>query len=270
MGITHVIRGEDHVNNTPRQLNIYRAIGARVPQFAHVPMILGADGERLSKRHGAVSVLQYRDDGFLAESILNYLGRLGWSHGDAELFSLSQFVDWFDFDHVNKSPAQFDPTKLRWINQQYMKEADDERLAALVQPVIDASGGRSEDGPPLIQVVALLKARSETLGILADEASMFYVDNTPAEELLTEYLTTAVRPVLADLASVLAALPEWNADVINASIRDMLKKYRLKMSKLAIPVRVCVFGRTNTPDLATVLSLAGKSRVTERLQRFST
>ena len=140
MNITHVIRGDDHVNNTPRQINILRALGAPLPQYAHVPMILGADGERLSKRHGAVSVMQYREDGYLPEALINYLARLGWSHGDEEIFSREQLVEWFDLSAINRSPAKFNPEKLQWLNQQYLKAADDARLAALAQPFLEADG----------------------------------------------------------------------------------------------------------------------------------
>src|SRR5438105_4500992 len=174
MRITHVIRGDDHVNNTPRQIHIFRALGAALPEFGHVPMILGADGERLSKRHGAVSVMQYRDEGYLPEALLNYLARLGWSHGDDELFSTRQFVAWFDLAHVSRSPAQFNPEKLAWLNQQYIKSADDVRLAELAEPLLRARGAQPGSGPPLVRVVALLKDRAATLAQLADEAMLFY------------------------------------------------------------------------------------------------
>src|SRR5204862_6083531 len=178
MKITHVIRGDDHVNNTPPQIHIWRALGVNVPherpQFAHVPMILGADGERLSKRHGAVSVMQYRDEGYLPEALLNYLARLGWSHGDDELFSTRQFVEWFDLVHVSRSPAQFNPEKLAWLNQQYLKTADDARLTELVEPLLRPRGAQPGGGPALVRVVALLKDRAATLVQLADEAMLFY------------------------------------------------------------------------------------------------
>src|SRR5690242_5711955 len=166
MRITHVIRGDDHVNNTPRQINIFRALGAALPQFAHVPMILGADGERLSKRHGAVSVMQYAEDGFLPEALVNYLARLGWSHGDAEIFDARRFVEWFDLAHISRSAAQFDPGKLRWLNHQYVKQRPDAELAKLVAPRIEREGGKLDGGPPLEHAVALLKDRSETLEAL--------------------------------------------------------------------------------------------------------
>src|SRR5256714_1455783 len=163
MRITHVIRGDDHVNNTPRQIHIFRALGTALPQFGHVPMILGADGERLSKRHGAVSVMQYRDEGYLPEALLNYLARLGWSPGDDELFSMRQSVDWFDLAHVSRSAAQFNPEKLAWLNQQYLKKADDARLAALVLPELAKRGVDPAKGPDLVRVVGLLKDRATTI-----------------------------------------------------------------------------------------------------------
>jgi glutamyl-tRNA synthetase len=268
MNITHVIRGDDHVNNTPRQINIFRALGAELPHFAHAPMILGADGERLSKRHGAVSVMQYADDGYLPEAMVNYLARLGWSHGDAELFSTQQFVDWFDLGHISGSPAQFNPEKLRWINQQYMKAADDGRLAHAVAPRIERDGGRLAGVPPLERVVALLKDRSETLADLADEAMMFYGDVHPTAELLHEHLTTEVRPALAELAARFEALGDWSGEAITAAVQAVVKQYALKMPKLAVPLRVLVFGVIQTPALSPVLVLAGKERVMGRLKQY--
>jgi glutamyl-tRNA synthetase len=173
MNISHVIRGDDHVNNTPRQVNIFRALGAELPKFAHVPMILGADGERLSKRHGAVSVMQYREDGYLPEALVNYLARLGWSHGNDEVFSKDQLVEWFDLAHVSQSPARFDPEKLRWLNHQYLRRRSDADLAKLAGPRVEADGGKLSSGPDLSAVVALFR-RSETLDQLAEQAMMFY------------------------------------------------------------------------------------------------
>jgi len=268
MNITHVIRGDDHVNNTPRQVNIFRALGAELPHFAHAPMILGADGERLSKRHGAVSVMQYADDGYLPEAMVNYLARLGWSHGDAELFSTQQFIDWFDLGHISRSAAQFNPEKLRWINQQYMKAADDGRLAHAVAPRIERDGGRLAGAPPLERVVALLKDRSETLADLADEAMMFYGDRHPTAELLREHLTAEVRPALAELATRFEALGDWSGEAITVAVQAVVKQYALKMPKLAVPLRVLIFGVIQTPALSPVLLLAGKDRVVGRLKRY--
>ncbi|HXF66361.1 MAG TPA: glutamate--tRNA ligase, partial [Burkholderiales bacterium] len=168
MGITHVIRGDDHVNNTPRQINIFRALEAPLPRFAHVPMILGADGERLSKRHGAVSVTQYRDEGYLPEALVNYLARLGWSHGDEEIFSREQLVEWFDLEHISASPARFNPEKLAWVNAQHLKSTDDAQLAALAAPFLAHAGCDPAQGPPLAKVAALLKGRVSTLRELAE------------------------------------------------------------------------------------------------------
>ena len=269
MSITHVIRGDDHVNNTPRQINIYRALDATLPQFAHVPMILGADGERLSKRHGAVSVMQYCEDGFLPEAVVNYLARLGWSHGDAELFSVDQFVEWFDLRHVSHSPAQFSPEKLRWLNHQQLKNADDARLAAAILPRVKAAGGDASSGPVLEDVVSVLKARSETLEVLADEAMMFYSLIEPSQELVEAHLGPDILPGFRHLTQELGRLDAWTPESIGAVVKSVLQASGLKMPKLATPVRVCVFGRTQTPDLSTVLSLAGKDKVMARLLQFS-
>ena len=269
MRITHVIRGDDHVNNTPRQVNIFRALGAELPHFAHAPMILGADGERLSKRHGAVSVMQYADDGFLPEAMLNYLARLGWSHGDAELFPAQKFIDWFDLEHISRSPAQFNPEKLGWLNQQYLKGADDGRLAHAVAPRIEREGGRLAGGPPLERVVALLKERAETLGQLAEEAMMFYGNREPSAEQLKEYITPEVKPALAELATRLEGLGDWSADAINSEVQVVAKARGMKMPRLAVPLRVLVFGVTQTPALSPVLALAGKERVMGRLKQYA-
>jgi glutamyl-tRNA synthetase len=269
MAITHVIRGDDHVNNTPRQINIYEALGAPLPQFAHVPMILGADGERLSKRHGAVSVMQYKEDGYLPDALVNFLARLGWSHGDDEMFPRERLVEWFDLEHISRSPAQFNPEKLAWLNGQYIKAAEPERLAADVAPRIEAEGGSVKEGPSLVEVVALLKDRALTLAELADAAMMFYGDVHPSDALLREHVTDAVRPALRDLAESFARLTDWQADAIGATFDAVLKQHKLKMPKLAIPVRVAVFGLTQTPSLYPVLALAGRERVIARLRRYA-
>lgn len=265
MRMTHVIRGDDHVNNTPRQVNIYRALDADMPQFAHVPMILGPDGERLSKRHGAVSVMQYEEDGYLPQALLNYLARLGWSHGDAEIFDLEQFVQWFDLDHISRSAAQFNPEKLRWLNHHYIKETAPEAMLRSVATRIEREGGQLAQGPELASVIGLLRDRSETLAVLADEAMMFYADVHPAAALLTTHITAEITPALRSLRDSLHALGDWGATEIAAAMKAVLAQHALKMPKLAIPVRVAVFGRTQTPDLATVLALLGRDKVLHRL-----
>jgi len=262
MNITHVIRGDDHVNNTPRQVNIFQALGAELPKFAHVPLILGADGERLSKRHGAVSVMQYRDDGYLPEALVNYLARLGWSHGDEEMFTVEQFLQWFDLAHISRSAAQFNPEKLRWLNHQYLRQRPDADLAELVAPRIERAGGKLSGGPELPAVVALLKERSETLEVLAGEAMMFYAEPGVTHDSVAD----EVRPALAELTAAFAAVADWRAESVMSAIQAVIDKHKLKLPKLAMPLRMIVFGRAQTPNLGPVLALAGKKRVLERLQ----
>ena len=269
MAMTHVIRGDDHVNNTPRQINIYDALGAPVPQFGHVPMILGPDGEKLSKRHGAVSVTQYDEDGYLPEALVNYLARLGWSHGDDEVFPVAEFIDWFELDHISRSPAQFNPEKLAWLNHQYMKTADPARLAQLVGPRIEREGGLLSSGPPLGWVTALLRDRAQTLNELADAAMMFYRDIEPSAELASAHLGDEARATLGDLRARLERLSAWEATHIVGAIGETLKARALKMPKVAMPLRVAVFGQPQTPDIGTVLELAGRERVLRRLAKFA-
>jgi len=264
--ITHVIRGDDHVNNTPRQVNIFHALGAELPKFAHVPTILGTDGERLSKRHGAVSVMQYSEDGYLPEALVNYLARLGWSHGNEEMFSVAQFVEWFDLAHVSRSAAQFNPEKLRWLNHQYLKQRSDADLAKLVAPRIESDGGKLDSGPDLSAVIALFKERSETLNQLTEQAMMFYGESKSTREQLEQCLTGEARTALAELVAIFSAIRDWNADSVMAAIHAVMEKHKLKLPEIAMPLRVIVFGRTQTPNLGPVLALAGKNRVLERLQ----
>ena len=263
MAITHVIRGDDHVNNTPRQIHIFRALQAALPEFAHVPMILGADGERLSKRHGAVSVTQYRDQGFLPEALINCLARLGWSHGDAELFPVGDFVQWFDFAHVSRSAAQFDPAKAHWLNQQYIKRADDARLAALVEPLLQGTQALGPaGGPPLHKVLALLKARADSIPQLAQEAMLFYARQEPARvEVAAE-----VGAALAALAEKLKATA-WDRAAINGVLKEVVKASGLKMPQVLVPLRAVVTGREQTPSIDAVLELLGRETVLARLER---
>jgi glutamyl-tRNA synthetase len=261
MDITHVIRGDDHVNNTPRQIHIYEALGKPLPHFAHVPMILGADGERLSKRHGAVSVLQYRDDGYLPEALFNYLARLGWSHGDEEMFPREKFVEWFDLAHVSRSAAQFNPEKLAWLNQQYIKSADNARLAALVEPELRRRGAQPGGGPPLERVVALVKDRASSIAQLADEAMLFYTVSVEVKGVaVDEKSRNALRTLKARLGSV-----AWERAAINDTIKDVVKASGLKMPQLAMPLRHIVTGRSQTPSIDAVLELLGREMVLTRL-----
>ncbi len=271
MEMTHVIRGDDHVNNTPRQINIYHALGKPLPLFGHVPMILGQDGERLSKRHGAQGVMEYFDEGFLPEALVNYLARLGWSHGDNEKFSSDKLVEWFDFGHVSRSPARFDPDKLRWLNQKYIKAADNERLASLTQPFLERDGCTTTQGAPLANVVALLKERVSTIEELADAAVYFYRELEPSAELKQQHYTTDIKPALADLQSRLAGI-EWNRTKINEAVKGVVAEHKLKMPKLAMPLRVMVTGEAQTPSIDATLELIGReqvlARMTKQLQAF--
>jgi glutamyl-tRNA synthetase len=264
MNITHVIRGDDHVNNTPRQIHIFSALGKDLPYFGHVPMILGADGERLSKRHGAVSVLQYRDEGYLPEALLNYLARLGWSHGDEEIFAKEQFVQWFDLEHVSRSPAQFNPEKLAWINQQYIKAAPEARLAALVEPELRKRGAQPGAGPALAKVIRLVKERANSVQQLAEEAMLFYiVELKPPPLVLEEEARKALRTLKARLLSI-----PWERAAINDAIKEVVKSNGLKMPQVAMPLRQIVTGRSHTPSIDGVLELLGREMVTTRLAQY--
>ena len=267
MGITHVIRGDDHVNNTPRQVNIFQALDAPLPQFAHAPMILGADGERLSKRHGAVSVMQYPEDGYLPEALFNYLARLGWSHGDAEKFTREQFVEWFDLAHVSKSTAQFDMAKLAWLNHEYIKQTDPARLAELTGPRIERDGGRLAEGPALVEVVKLLKDRATTLEHMAEAAMMFYRRMEPSKALIAEHLTPEVMPAVRELASSLERV-EWQRLKLNEAVKVVVAKFGHKMPRIAMPLRVMLLGQTQTPSIDAVMEVLGREAVLARLQPY--
>jgi glutamyl-tRNA synthetase len=257
MKMTHVIRGDDHVNNTPRQIHIYHSLEKQIPAFGHVPMILGADGERLSKRHGATSVMEYSDAGFLPEALDNYLARLGWSHGDHEMFTMDQFRQWFDLEHVNSSPARFDMEKLKWLNQQYLKGADNARLVKLVQAHLP----KDLAGPPLDRVVALVKDRAATIRQLADEAMLFYArDVTYAGGALPPEVSNALRTFRSRLEKT-----TWDRAAINGAIKETIAAAGLKMPQLAMPLRQVVTGRTQTPSIDAVLELLGRETVLRRL-----
>jgi glutamyl-tRNA synthetase len=267
MRITHVIRGDDHVNNTPRQINILRALGGEVPVYAHLPTVLNEQGEKMSKRHGAMSVMGYRDAGYLPEAVVNYLARLGWSHGDAEIFSREQFLEWFDLEHLGKSPAQYDHDKLNWLNNHYIKEADNARLADLAKPffaelgIDEATLARGADLPA---VVGLMKDRASTVKEIATNAAMFYREPAPEPEALAQHVTDAVRPALAELADALKTV-EWTKEAIAAAMKTVLASQKLKMPQLAMPVRLLVAGTTHTPSIDSVLMLFGRETVVSRI-----
>nr|WP_198982978.1 glutamate--tRNA ligase [Herbaspirillum sp. ASV7] len=267
MKITHVIRGDDHVNNTPRQINILKALGGTLPEYGHVPMILGADGEKLSKRHGAVSVMDYPAQGYLPEAMLNYLARLGWSHGDDEIFSMQQFCAWFDLDHLTKAPAQFNPEKLNWLNNHYIKLADNARLAGLVRPLLEQQGAAFDGAPALDAVIALLKDRANTVNEIAAAALMFYRQPAPDAALVAQHITDAIKPALADFAQRVATV-EWTKEAIAPMIKEVLAAHGIKMPQLAMPLRLIVAGQLQTPAIDAVLQLFGREAVAARLAAF--
>jgi glutamyl-tRNA synthetase len=264
MGITHVIRGDDHVNNTPRQINILKALGADAPQYAHLSMILGDDGQKLSKRHGAVSVMQYDEEGYLPEAVINYLARLGWSHGDDEIFSVDQFCAWFDLDHITPSAAQFNTEKLNWLNQHYLKQADIARLVALIRPRLEARGVLVSAVPALEAIITLYKERVVTLNELADAAEVFYIDLHPNQELLNAQLSVEAIPALQELAERLKDVT-WEAAAIGAAIKEIVSKHGMKMPKLAMPLRVMLTGQTQTPSVDAVITLFSREVVLTRM-----
>jgi glutamyl-tRNA synthetase len=263
MQISHVFRGDEHINNTPWQINMFRALGAPLPAFGHLPVILGDDGQKLSKRRGAVSVTAYEENGYLPEAMLNYLARLGWSHGDDELFTREQMVDWFDGSHLSKSPAQWDAAKLAWVNGQYIKAKADDELAPLVAAQLQKRGITADDRLPAI--CALFKDRCETTSALADWAAAFYADVSPSASDRAHHVTDAVRPALAMLAEKLSTAA-WDKGSIAAAIKEVLSANGMKMPALAMPVRVLVMGTPQTPSLDSVLAIFSKEKVIERLK----
>ena len=264
MAITHVIRGDDHVNNTPRQINIFRALGQEPPVYAHLPTVLNEQGEKMSKRNGAKPVTQYAAEGYLPEAMVNYLARLGWSHGDDEIFSREQFLQWFNLDHLGRSAAQFDEAKLRWVNAQHMKAMSGEALAPLVAAQLAKRGIEADARLP--RLCDLLKDRCDTTVALADWVARFYGDVQPEPEMLAQHVTDAVKPALQLLSSKLSACA-WDKASIGAAIKEVLLECGLKMPQLAMPVRVLVLGTPQTPSLDAVLELLEKEKVFARLAR---
>ena len=266
MDITHVIRGDDHVNNTPRQIHVFRALGKEPPVYAHLPTVLNEQGEKMSKRRGAKPVTQYRDEGYLAEAVVNYLARLGWSHGDDEIFSREQLVEWFNLDHLGRSASQFDETKMRWVNAQHMKLCDNAVLARLVAEQLGRRGIAAAADERLAAMCALFKDRCSTTVELADWLSIYFVDVQPAEADLAQHLNEVSRPALVQLRDRLAALETWDAAAINAAIKAVIGELKIKLPQLAIPLRVLVCGRAQTPSVDAVLALFEKNIVLKRLQ----
>ncbi|CAN4272167.1 GlnS Glutamyl- and glutaminyl-tRNA synthetases [Methylophilaceae bacterium] len=270
MGISQVIRGDDHVNNTPRQINMLRALSdidssIQVPQYAHLSMILGSDGQKLSKRHGAVSVMQYHEDGYLPEAVINYLARLGWSHGDEEVFSKQQFAAWFDLDHITPSAAQFNTEKLNWLNAHYIKQAEPAALLADQLQRLAVRGVLAPDAAKLSAGIALYKERVNTLNELADGLVYFFENPSLDAAAVEKHLTPDIMPVLAELSAALNAC-DWQAEAIHQVINDAVTKNGLKFPKLAMPLRVAVTGTAQSPSIDQIMAILGKEEVLARLQ----
>lgn len=266
MKITHVIRGDDHVNNTPRQINILKALGGQTPIYAHLPTVLNDQGEKMSKRNGAMSVRDYEREGYLPEAVLNYLARLGWSHGDAEVFTKEQFVEWFNLDHLGKSPAQHNPEKLLWLNHHYLQHGDAADLAQRVLPFAQKLGIQTESGPDFVAVVGLLKDRANTLIEIAEGARLFYMDRpSHSEAELEANVPHSTHAALADFISALKA-GDGSKAAVSAAFKEVLAKHGMKMPALAMPVRYAMFATTQTPAIDAVISLIGKEETILRLQ----
>jgi glutamyl-tRNA synthetase len=267
MRITHVIRGDDHLNNTPRQMNMLQALGFPPPVYAHVPMILGPDGARLSKRHGAVSVMNYREEGYLPEALLNYLARLGWSHGDQEIFTLDEMLQLFDVTAVHSSAASFDPQKLLWLNQHYLKTGDPAHIAHHLSWHLGKLGIDPTSGPPLVGVVLAQRERARTLAEMAQNSVFFYQD--PAgynEQDAAAHLRPEISGALEELRTRFATLHDWSAQAVHEAISVVATTRGLKLGKLAQPLRVAVAGRAMSPPIDVTLALIGRERVLKRLE----
>ena len=268
MKIGEVIRGDDHVNNTPRQINIYHALGAEVPEFAHLPMILGADGQKLSKRHGAVGVMQYRDDGFLPHALLNYLVRLGWSHGDQEIFSREQMVELFDIADVNKSAARFDVEKLAWLNQQYLKSDDPLEIAPHFDWHLRAAGIDPEKGPDPVDVIVALRDRAKTLKEMAEKARIWYapLDHYDEQAVAKHLKTPTARAALEAVHTKLAELGDWSVENVHAAIEAAAASIGEGMGKVAQPLRVALTGTQVSPSIDHTTFLAGQGEALRRIE----
>jgi glutamyl-tRNA synthetase len=266
MRITHVIRGDDHVNNTPRQINILRALGATPPVYGHLPTVLTPQGDKLSKRHGAKGILQYRDDGYLPEALVNYLARLGWAHGDAEVFSVAQFVEWFDLSGLSSAPGRFDPEKLEWLNHEHLKRLDDEALASRLQPFLARTQIAVAGGPAVSRVAALLRERAPTLAAMAEAARYLYEAPSVDAAMLDAQLTAVNRVVLAELHAEFATIP-WQRETLGTTIKAAASRHGLKPPQVMMPLRALVAGTLRTPAIDAVLEVVGRDATRARMVR---
>ncbi|MCK5877901.1 MAG: glutamate--tRNA ligase, partial [Candidatus Marithrix sp.] len=268
MQISHVIRGDDHLNNTPRQINILQALNATIPQYAHIPMILGDDGQRLSKRHGAVSVMNYQQLGYLPEALLNYLVRLGWSAGDQEIFSLQEMIDLFDIDSVNSSPAAFNTEKLLWLNQHYIKAGNPHTLAKVLHDQYSQLQIDTTQGPELAKIVTILAERAKTLQEMAQSSSYFFGDMVQYDaKSVKKNLKPTIRVALTDLSERLESLTDWQAESIHSMIHAVAEQHEIKLGKIAQPLRVAVTGGSVSPPIDVTVELIGQTRSVNRIKR---
>lgn len=267
MGITQVIRGDDHVNNTPRQINMLNALGATVPQYAHLSMILGSDGQKLSKRHGAVSVMQYHEDGYLKEAVLNYLARLGWSHGDDEIFDIQQFCEWFDLDHITPSAAQFNTEKLNWLNAHYIKEANLDGLSQDIAGRLSKRGITVVAEPDLKQVISLYRERANNLNQLAADVTYFYAKPEANRADVEKHITPEILPVMQSMVEKLKNT-EWTSEAIHGVVAAAVKDNALKFPKVAMPLRVMLAGIAQSPSIDQVMVILGKEEALNRVQSY--
>jgi glutamyl-tRNA synthetase len=265
MGVTHVIRGDDHLNNTPRQINMLQALGATPPAYAHVPMILGADGAKLSKRHGAVSVLEYQKDGYLPDALLNYLVRLGWSHGDQEVFTREEMIAAFDIASVGKAASAFNPDKLLWLNQQHIMKAPQATLVAALREQLGFLGVASDDDALLGGVVEALRERARTMKEMASSSLFFFGEPVVDEKAVAKHLTAEAKALLGELRTALAATPEWSAPALHTLLQEFAAARSLGLGKVAQPLRVAVTGGTISPPIDATLALLGRQRVLARI-----
>lgn len=265
MGITHVIRGDDHVNNTPRQINMLNALGATLPQYAHLSMILGDDGQKLSKRHGAVSVTQYDENGYLPEAVLNYLARLGWSHGDDEIMSMQQFCQWFDLAHITSSAAQFNTEKLNWLNAHYIKEVDLEKLCADITLRLQAMSVEIKTSPDLLEVLKLYRERTNNLNQLAEDIAYFYQQPKLNEADQLKHVTDETRPLMMQFLNKLMTI-DWTIEAIHKTLEQVVSENQVKFPKVAMPLRVVLTGIAQSPSIDAVIYLLGKEETVNRIQ----
>lgn len=271
MKITHVIRGDDHLNNTPRQINILRALDADIPVYAHIPMILGSDGKKFSKRHGAVSVMQYREEGFLSHALLNYLVRLGWSHGDQEIFSAQQMMELFDIYDVNKAAAAFNPSKLIWLNQHYLKTDSIIDIIPEFQWHCEKLNINITQGPELSDVISIQRERCKTLKEMAERSRFFYEDILPSEELQQKHITPEIKKILQILYKSIENLTpaDWTDEVLQQIIHNTAEQSNLKLGELAQPIRVILSGTPVSPPLNSTVRVMGKEKVLSKLRNFT-